>query len=176
MSPEALNGVIDEFVTREGTDYGHGDQTLEAKRSQVRRQIEAGDVIIAFDAESETCNLVRRNDLPNDSAPRALGAKRNATAPVEAGSSPARPAAAANVDSLILDYVVEEDSEAFDQLTQAGLTSTDIRNRAAEIGLTNEFVKRLKLSGTRPAMRACLKCNAAFLSSGPHNRLCPRCH
>jgi uncharacterized protein len=66
LSHEALQGIIDEFVTREGTDYGHAEQNLEAKCSQVRRQLECGDVVIVFDAEEETCNLVRRRDLPAD--------------------------------------------------------------------------------------------------------------
>jgi uncharacterized protein YheU (UPF0270 family) len=67
LSPEALQGVIDEFVTREGTDYGHAEPNLEAKRAQVRRQLESGDVVIVFDVEDETCNLVRRHDLRVDS-------------------------------------------------------------------------------------------------------------
>jgi uncharacterized protein len=63
LSPEALQGIIDEFVTREGTDYGHAEPNLEAKCAQVRRQLESGDVVIVFDPDGETCNLVRRHDL-----------------------------------------------------------------------------------------------------------------
>jgi uncharacterized protein len=64
LSREALQGIIDEFVTREGTDYGHAEPNLEAKCAQVRRQLESGDVVIVFDSEDETCNLVPRRDLP----------------------------------------------------------------------------------------------------------------
>lgn len=66
LSHEALAAIIDEFVTREGTDYGHTEQNLEAKCLQVRRQLESGDVVVVFDAEEETCNLIRRCDLPSD--------------------------------------------------------------------------------------------------------------
>jgi uncharacterized protein YheU (UPF0270 family) len=64
LSLEALQGIIDEFVTREGTDYGHVEPNLEAKCAQVRRQLESGEVVIVFDADDQTCNLVRRHDLP----------------------------------------------------------------------------------------------------------------
>ena len=58
LSAEALTGLIEEFVTREGTDYGHRDHHFEAKIAAVRHQIDAGQVIITYDPESETCNLV----------------------------------------------------------------------------------------------------------------------
>jgi hypothetical protein len=62
LSPEALLGVIKEFVTREGTDYGHVEITFEAKIEQVRRQLERGEVLVLFDAKAETINLVSKRD------------------------------------------------------------------------------------------------------------------
>ena len=58
LSDEALEGLIDEFVTREGTDYGHGDFTLEGKRADVRRQLEAGEAVITFDPRAATTHIV----------------------------------------------------------------------------------------------------------------------
>ena len=55
-----LSGLIEEFITREGTDYGEREFSLTEKVEQVKAQIKRGDVVIVFDAESETCNL-----LPN---------------------------------------------------------------------------------------------------------------
>ncbi len=57
LSPDALRGVIEEYIGREGTDYGPQDYTLAAKVEQVMRQLERGEVKIYFDAESETCTL-----------------------------------------------------------------------------------------------------------------------
>ena len=37
LSPEALQGVIEEFVTRDGTDYGEIEVSLETKISQSKR-------------------------------------------------------------------------------------------------------------------------------------------
>ncbi|HSX83904.1 MAG TPA: YheU family protein [Cellvibrio sp.] len=62
LSAEALQGLIEEFITREGTDYGWDEVPLSAKVEQVRRQIEKGDVVIAFDSASETVSLLTRRD------------------------------------------------------------------------------------------------------------------
>ncbi|MEC7518412.1 MAG: YheU family protein [Myxococcota bacterium] len=66
LSPAALEGVIDDFVLREGTDYGHDDPTLERKRAEVRRQLDAGEIVVAFDPRTETVNLVLARDLPKE--------------------------------------------------------------------------------------------------------------
>lgn len=63
LSPAALRGVLEEFVTREGTEYGEHDVPLERKIEQVQRQLERSEVLLVFDAASETVNLVRATDL-----------------------------------------------------------------------------------------------------------------
>ncbi|MFK7989663.1 MAG: YheU family protein [Sandaracinaceae bacterium] len=63
LSPEALVGLIDAFVLREGTDYGHDEPTLADKRADVRRQIERGDVAVVYDPKLESASLVLRRDL-----------------------------------------------------------------------------------------------------------------
>lgn len=60
LSPSILKGIIEEFVTREGTDYGHSEFSLEEKVAQVKKQIERGEVKIIFDPVSETCILQRK--------------------------------------------------------------------------------------------------------------------
>ena len=59
LSGDALRGVIDEFVSREGTEYGQREYTLEDKIKRVVRQLESGEVKLFFDEQSQTCNLVR---------------------------------------------------------------------------------------------------------------------
>ena len=58
LSPEALTGLIDEFVLREGTDYGHAEHDLTSKRAAVRRQLEKGTVRIYFDPTTQSTTLV----------------------------------------------------------------------------------------------------------------------
>lgn len=70
LSSETLQQIIEEFVLREGTDYGFGNEgessqneislRLEVKVSQVRKQLESGLVCVVFDPDTETCNIVRK--------------------------------------------------------------------------------------------------------------------
>ena len=64
LSAAALRGVIEEYITREGTEYGTDDVPLDRKIAQVRRQLEKGEVVVLFDPDAETVNLVRASDLP----------------------------------------------------------------------------------------------------------------
>jgi uncharacterized protein YheU (UPF0270 family) len=58
LSAEALQGVIESFVNREGTDYGEVERTLAEKVADVRRQLERGEARIVFDPETESVNIV----------------------------------------------------------------------------------------------------------------------
>mgnify|MGYP003593948172 CR=1 FL=1 len=59
LSAEVLKAIIEEFVLREGTEYGHREYSLEAKVAQVKAQLESGEAQIDFDPELETINVVR---------------------------------------------------------------------------------------------------------------------
>ncbi|MHB8813137.1 MAG: YheU family protein [Steroidobacteraceae bacterium] len=58
LSAEALRGVIESFVLREGTDYGEREYSLEQKVAHVRAQLERGQARILFDSETNTVTLV----------------------------------------------------------------------------------------------------------------------
>ena len=59
LSSEALQAVIEEFVSREGTDYGDAEYSFEVKIEQVLLQLKRGEIRLFFDKESGTCNLVK---------------------------------------------------------------------------------------------------------------------
>jgi len=58
LSPEAIRGLVEEFVTRDGTDYGAIEAGVEAKIAQVTAQLASGEAHIVFDPETETTNIV----------------------------------------------------------------------------------------------------------------------
>jgi len=58
LTAEALRGVIESFVLREGTDYGELDVSHEAKVQQVMRQLERGEVRIMFDPTDSSVTIV----------------------------------------------------------------------------------------------------------------------
>ena len=58
LSQTALQGLIEEFVTRNGTDTGYTDGNLEENVEMVIRQLKRGDVFIVYDEATETANIV----------------------------------------------------------------------------------------------------------------------
>ena len=67
LSPEALRGVIEAFITREGTDYGLHEVPLATKVGQVRHQLDAGIAVIVYDEATASCTIRptdQRSELP----------------------------------------------------------------------------------------------------------------
>ncbi len=62
LSPEALHGLIEEFVTRDGTDYGEVEIPLETKITRVLNQLRSGSAVIVFDRKTETCTILNSDD------------------------------------------------------------------------------------------------------------------
>lgn len=60
LSADTLRGIIENFVLREGTDYGAHEYSLDDKVAAVRRQLEQGEAVIVFNSAEETCDIVRR--------------------------------------------------------------------------------------------------------------------
>jgi uncharacterized protein YheU (UPF0270 family) len=58
LSADALQGVIESFVLREGTEYGATDFSLQQKVAHVTRQLERGEAQIVFDPNSESIDIV----------------------------------------------------------------------------------------------------------------------
>ena len=63
LSPEALRGLVEEFVTRDGTDYGVVERSVEEKIAGVMAQFAAGEARIVFDPETQSANIVTVRDL-----------------------------------------------------------------------------------------------------------------
>ena len=53
LSPSTLRAVIEEYVTRDGTDHSMVERRIE----NVLHQFDAGRVELHFDAETGTCNI-----------------------------------------------------------------------------------------------------------------------
>jgi uncharacterized protein YheU (UPF0270 family) len=58
LSADALRGVIENFVLREGTDYGDRQVPHEQKVAQVLQQLERGDARIMFDPLDSSVTIV----------------------------------------------------------------------------------------------------------------------
>lgn len=62
LSEEALNGIIEAFILREGTDYGAIEVEFSRKVSQLMQQLQARRVVIVYDPDSEACNILSREE------------------------------------------------------------------------------------------------------------------
>ena len=71
LSSEALQGVIEEFITREGTDYGEVECSLAEKVRQVRELLRTGAARIVFDTRAETCTILSSDELACEELARA---------------------------------------------------------------------------------------------------------
>jgi uncharacterized protein len=58
LRPETLRAVVEEFVSREGTDYGPGEHSLDDKVEQVLRQLRRGEAQLSFDSETGSIGIV----------------------------------------------------------------------------------------------------------------------
>lgn len=58
IPPETLRNLVEEFVTREGTNYGDRDFSLDTLVSQVLRQLQRGEAVVVFDPETESTSIV----------------------------------------------------------------------------------------------------------------------
>ena len=58
LTRDALLGVVDDYINREGTDYGHRDIRLDEKRAAVLAALESGRAVITYDPASQTTSIV----------------------------------------------------------------------------------------------------------------------
>ena len=65
LSPEALQGLIEEFVTRDGTDYGEMEIPLATKIDQIRRQLDQGALMIHFGEQDGGVTIVGKDQVPS---------------------------------------------------------------------------------------------------------------
>lgn len=60
LSREAVQGLIETFVTQQGMDQFDTRYTLEEKANQVMDMLISGLAVIVFDPITESCNIVTK--------------------------------------------------------------------------------------------------------------------
>jgi len=61
LSSETLAAIIEDFILREGTEYGAEDISKQAKIAQVKEQLEQGSAVLVYSELHESVNI-----LPSD--------------------------------------------------------------------------------------------------------------
>lgn len=60
LSEDALGGLLEEFASRDGTDYGERERSLEEKCASLRGGLARGELTLLFDVDSEQWDLLER--------------------------------------------------------------------------------------------------------------------
>ncbi|WP_262500997.1 YheU family protein [Pseudohalioglobus sediminis] len=67
LEPAALQNLLEEYASRDGTDYGELELTLAEKVGNLRRQLQTMELCLLYHLETEEWDL-----LPADQAERLL--------------------------------------------------------------------------------------------------------
>ncbi|WP_271411081.1 YheU family protein [Pseudomonas sp. Q1-7] len=65
LEADTLTRLIEDFVTREGTDNGD-DTPLDTRVERVRRALRKGEAVIVYDPDSQQCQLMLKLDVPKE--------------------------------------------------------------------------------------------------------------
>jgi len=57
---DVLQALLEEFASRDGTDYGERELTLEQKVQALHKQLQSGELQVLFDSDSQEWDLVPR--------------------------------------------------------------------------------------------------------------------
>jgi uncharacterized protein YheU (UPF0270 family) len=60
LTQDALAGVVDEYVTRQGRADGDRESSLHERRASALRLLDLGEVIIAYEPKSRSTTLKNR--------------------------------------------------------------------------------------------------------------------
>ena len=63
LSRQALKGLIEEFVTRDGTDSGYIQKSLDQNVDMVINQLRRGDAVVVFDTETGSANIALKDAI-----------------------------------------------------------------------------------------------------------------
>ncbi|MGB1141533.1 MAG: YheU family protein [Halioglobus sp.] len=58
LAPDTLVSLLEEFASRDGTDYGAREFSLEEKVEQLRGQLADSSLKLIYDSEGETWDLM----------------------------------------------------------------------------------------------------------------------
>jgi len=60
LEADVLRGLVEEFVSREGTEYGATEVLLERKVKAVIAQLKSKKAAITFDPETQTTHIISK--------------------------------------------------------------------------------------------------------------------
>ncbi|HDZ57716.1 MAG TPA: YheU family protein [Pseudomonas xinjiangensis] len=65
LDPQTLERMLEDFVTRDGTDNGY-EASLTERVERLRKQVERREVLIVFHPDTGDTSLAHRRDVPRE--------------------------------------------------------------------------------------------------------------
>jgi len=62
LDADTLTAIIEQYVLREGTDYGENIYKLEQKVAHVRSQLDSHKALLVYSELHESVDIISRND------------------------------------------------------------------------------------------------------------------
>jgi len=66
INEETLTAIIEDFILREGTDYGVNDTSKADKIAQVKWQLKQGSAVIVYSELYESVNILPREQFNDE--------------------------------------------------------------------------------------------------------------
>lgn len=68
LADETLMAIIEEFVLREGTEYGAEDISLAQKIVQIKHQLAQGTVVLVYSELHESVNILPKEQFSQEAS------------------------------------------------------------------------------------------------------------
>lgn len=62
IAPDTRTALLEEYASRDGTDYGEQETTLATRVEQLLRQLQCGDLVLLYDVEAETWDILSKEN------------------------------------------------------------------------------------------------------------------
>jgi uncharacterized protein len=63
LSKEALENLIIDIITRQGTDYGEYETDILVKKKQLLHNLKSGAAIIVYSSKEDICDIIRQEEF-----------------------------------------------------------------------------------------------------------------
>ena len=63
LSADTLQALLEDFVTRDGTDYGWEEMSMQEKSAHLLTLLKSGELLISYNEEMRSCGLVTKEEL-----------------------------------------------------------------------------------------------------------------
>ena len=63
LSENALQALIEDFVTRDGTDYGWDEMSMQEKAEHLLELLKSGELLISYNEDTESCGLITKAEI-----------------------------------------------------------------------------------------------------------------